>query len=149
MQGHDAFLDVGAPAVVYAHQGHPERSGQIDHLVDLLAGNLAQGPTVHREVLGEGTDPVAVHGAEARDHAVGVGALVLAGPFGAAAGQHVQLLERPRVEEIVEAFAGRHLAPGVLAFDGRLAAGVEGGLAAAFKFLETVRHRLLSHAAPP
>jgi hypothetical protein len=35
----------------------------------------------------------------------------------------------------------------MLAFDRRLAAGMKGGLAAAFQFLETVRHRLLSHAA--
>jgi hypothetical protein len=37
----------------------------------------------------------------------------------------------------------------VLAFDRRLAAGMKGGLAAAFQFFETVRHRLLSHAAQP
>ena len=54
-----------------------------------------------------------------------------------------------RVEQEVEPLPGRHLAPRVLAFDRRLAAGMKGGLAAAFQFFKTVRHRLLSHAAQP
>jgi hypothetical protein len=37
----------------------------------------------------------------------------------------------------------------VLALYGGLAAGVQSGLAAAFQILETMRHRLLSHAAQP
>jgi hypothetical protein len=37
----------------------------------------------------------------------------------------------------------------VLAIYGGLTAGVKSGLAAAFQLLETMRHRLLSHAAQP
>ena len=69
-------------------------------------------------VLGEHADPAAVDRAEAGDHAVGVGALVLEPhAVGPVAGQHVELLERAVVEEVVDALAGGHLAPRVVPLD--------------------------------
>jgi hypothetical protein len=56
-----------------------------------------------------------VDGARARDDAVGVGTLFDPGLERPMAGEHVELLERSRVEQVLDALAGEHLALVVLA----------------------------------
>ena len=71
------------------------------------------------EVLAEDAHPPAVDGAEAGDHAVGVGPVVLEPhAVGPVAGQHVELLEGPLVEQVLDALPGGHLALGVVPLDG-------------------------------
>ena len=100
--------------------------GQVHHLVDLLGEDLAEGAPEDGEVLAEDAHPPAVDGAEAGDHAVGVGPVVLEPhAVGPVPGQHVELLERPLVEQVVDPLPGGQLALGVVLLDGPGAAGVE------------------------
>ena len=59
----------------------------------------------------------AVDRAPAGDDAVGVGPLLEPDAVGAVAGEHVELVERARVEQVLDALAGEQLALGVLALD--------------------------------
>ncbi len=94
VQRHDTLLDAGAGTVVEPDHGDPGGGGQVHHLVDLLGEHLAERPAEDGEVLAENADPAAVDGAEPRDHAVGVGPVVLeAHAVGPVAGEHVELLE--------------------------------------------------------
>ena len=100
-------------------------------------------PAVDGEVLAEDADLAPVDGAETGDDPVGVRPLVLVEPGRPGAGQHVELLERALVEEIVDPLPGGHLALGVLALDGVGWAGVEGGLLAVGELLQAFGHRVL------
>ena len=51
--------------------------------------------------------------------AVGVRPLLEPGAVGPVAGEHVELVERAGVEQVLDALAGEHLALGVLALDRR------------------------------
>ena len=103
VQRDDAFLDAGSGAVVEADHGHAGRGGQVHDLVDLLGEDLAQGAAEDGEVLAEDADPPPVDRPEAGDHAVGIRAVVLqphaVGPM---PGQHVELLERALVEQVLD-----------------------------------------------
>ena len=118
VQADHAFLDPRPATVVDADDGNAERHAQVHDLVHLLAEDLAERSAVDREVLAEEADPAAVDGPEADDDAVGVGPLVVVEAGSPGAGQHVELLKRALVEEIVDPFPGRHLALAVLALDG-------------------------------
>ena len=61
---------------------------------------------------------------------------------GPVAGQHVELDEAARVEEHLEPLPGGELAPGVLALDGRRAAGVEGRLLELAQLLDPLPQRV-------
>ena len=114
-------------AVVQPDHRDARRGRQVHHLVDLLGEDLAQGAAEDGEVLAEDADPAAVDRAETGDDAVGVGAVLLqAHAVGPVAGQHVELLERPLVQEVLDALPGGQLALGVVALDGTRAAGVQG-----------------------
>ena len=141
----DSLLDPGAPSVVDPDERYAERRSEVDDFVDLLTRHFAERAAVHREVLGEEAHLFPVYGAETRDDAVGIRPFTVGGPLRPAASQHVQLLERPGVEEVVNAFASRHLAARVLTLYGRLATGVQGGLTPAFEFFQPFLHRSLGH----
>ena len=70
-EGHDAFLDARAAAVVEADERCADRLGEIHDLVDLLGVDLAERAAEDREVLGEDEDLAAVDHPPAGDHAVG------------------------------------------------------------------------------
>src|SRR3546814_20880589 len=94
-----ALLDAGAGAVVEADERGADLGGEVHHLVDLLGEHLAEGAAEHSEVLAEYEHLAAVDRAPAGDHAVGVGALLQTAVVGAVAGEHVELVERPGVEQ--------------------------------------------------
>ena len=142
-----ALLDAGAGAVVQADQRRPDRQRQVHHLVDLLGEHLAEGAAEDREVLGEDEDLAAVDRAPAGDHAVGVGPLLDAAGERPVAGQHVELVERARVEQDLDPLAGEQLALGVLALDRPLRAGLQGFFLALGQLLEALVHRVL-HRLP-
>ncbi len=119
---------------------------EVHDLVDLLAEHLAERATEHGEVLAEDAHLAAVDRPEAGDHPVGVGPPGLeAHPRRAVAGQEVQLLEAVGVEEVLDALAGRHLAPFVLALDRLRRAGVAGLLLAALQFGESLPDGVFGH----
>jgi hypothetical protein len=60
--------------------------------------------------------------------------------MGAVAGQHVEFLERARVEQVLNAFPGRQLALGVVSLDGSLGPRVQGLVFALGQFGETFGH---------
>ena len=114
--------------------------------MDLLGEHLAEGAAEHREVLREDEDLASLDGAPAGDDTVGVGALLDAGGVGPVAGEHVELVERALVEEVLDALAGEHLALGALTFDGALGARVEGLLLALAELLDALGEGDLGHA---
>ena len=61
------------------------------------------------------------------------------------AGQHVELLERAGVEQMLDPLAGGHLAAGVLALDGLLGAGVAGRVLPLGQLLDALGHRVVRH----
>ena len=141
-------MDPGPGAVVEPDHRDPGGGGQIHHLVDLLGEHLAEGAAEDGEVLAEDADPAAVDGAEPGDHAVGVGAVVLEPhAVGPVAGQHVELLERALVEEVVDPFPGGHLALGVVPLHRGLAARVQGLFLALRQLRQTLSHRMFHSQA--
>jgi N-acyl-D-aspartate/D-glutamate deacylase len=115
--------------------------------VDLLGEHLTERPAEHREVLAEDEHLAAVDGAPTGDDPVGVGALEQPAVVGTVAGEHVELVERPRVEEEVDPLAGEHLALGVLPLDRALRAGVERLLLALGQLRQPLAHGMLGHEA--
>ena len=61
--------------------------------------------------------------------------------------EHVELVERPGVEQVIDALAGEHLALLVLALDGALRTRVQGLVLASLEVFETFLHRMLRHIA--
>ena len=122
-----ALLDAGAGALVDADDRAAGLDGEVHHLGDLLAVDLAQRAAEDGEVLGEHAGLAAVDGAEAGDHAVAVGPVLLqAERGGAVPGELVELDEGALVEELLDALAGGHLALGVLLLDRLGRARVDG-----------------------
>ena len=102
---------------------------------------LTERATEDREVLGVDADLATVDLAEAGDDAVGVGTRVLqAHARGDVAVQHVELLERVFVEEILETFSCGHATLGLMAFDRLLATRDAGFGLEGLELLETFRH---------
>ena len=63
--------------------------------------------------------------------------------MGPVAGQHVQLLERAVVEQVVDALAGGHLALGVVLLHRPGRPGIAGLLTALGQFFESLGHRMI------
>ena len=111
-------MDARAAAVVEADEGRAGGLGEVHHLVDLLGVHLAQRAAENREVLAEDEDLAAVDQAPARDHAVGERTVVLdPEAVRPVTGEHVQLDERTRVEQQLDALTGGELAALVLTPD--------------------------------
>ena len=132
-------------AVVEPDERGADRQGQVHDLVDLLGEHLPQRATEDGEVLREDEHLAAVDGAPAGDHAVGVGPLVDQVGRHAMAGQHVELVERAGVEQVVDALAGQQLALGVLALDRALGPGVQRLFLALVELLDALGHGVLRH----
>jgi hypothetical protein len=146
-QRHRALLDAGAGAVVDAHHRGTHLERHVHDLVDLLGEHLAERPAEEREVLREHEHLAPIDLAPAGDDAVGVGPL---GHVGAAvAGQHVELMERAGVEQVLDALAGEHLPPVVLALDRALRTRGAGLLLAGLQIFESLANRVLRHGAEP
>ena len=123
----DALLDAGAGALVDADDRAAGLDGEVHHLGDLLAVDLAERAAEDREVLGEHAHLAAVDGAVAGDHAVAVRAVLLqAERDRAVPGQLVELDERALVEEQLDPLAGGLAALGVLLLDRLRRARVDG-----------------------
>ena len=110
MKCDNTLLDPGAASVVDPDERDAKRRRKVNDLVDLFSGHLAQGPPVHGEILGKNAYFSSVDCPEAGYDPVGVGPFVLGRPLRAALGKHVELLKGPRVQEIVDALPGSHLA---------------------------------------
>ena len=127
VQRDHALLDPRPGTVVEADHRDPGGGGQVHHLVDLLGEDLAERAAEDGEVLAEEADPPAVDGAESGDHAVGVGPVVLQPhAVGPVPGQHVEFLERPVVQQVLDALPSGQLPLGVMALDRPGAPGVQG-----------------------
>ena len=123
--------------------GAPVTRREVHHLVDLLGEHLAERAAEDREVLREQEHLAAVDRAPPGDHTVGERAVVLdPEPVGAVAGEHVELVERARVEQQLDALAGGELAAAVLALDGLGRAGVERLLAPLVELVDPLFDRM-------
>ena len=103
-----ALLDARAAGIVHGHKGTAIFDGHVHHLDDLVGVHLAQGAAHHRRVLGRGKDPPPVHQPKARNHPI-PGPGVLAPHIRLISGhdQRIDLLERIRVKEQINALPGR------------------------------------------
>ena len=102
-----ALLDARAGALVDADDRAAGLHGEVHHLDDLLAVDLAERAAEDGEVLGEHAHLAAVDGAVAGDHAVAVGPVLLqAERRRAVPGELVELDERALVEEQLDPLAG-------------------------------------------
>ncbi len=111
--------------------GTPMDSARSMTLWIFSANTSPEGAAEDGEVLAEGTYPAAVDGAEPGDDPVGVGPLLLeAHAVSPMPGQHVELLERSFVEEVLDPLPGGHLPLGVLALHGMGRSSVQGLLLA-------------------
>ena len=105
--GH-ALLDPGTAAVADADQRHARAQREVHDLGDLLPVHLAQAAAEDREVLGVDADRAAVDRAVPDDDAVAGDALRLEAEVGGAVPhERVELGERARVQELVDALARR------------------------------------------
>ncbi len=136
-EGVDALLDAGAAAVVEADAGCPVTKRHVHDLADFLAHGLGQGASAHGEVLGENVHQAAADGAATGDDSVSVGVALFHPEVGAAMlHEHVILFETARVQQHLQALAGRFLAFGVLGFDALFAAAQTGFGTAFHQFLD-------------
>ena len=138
------LLDAGAGTVVEPDHRDADGGGQIHHLVDLFGEDLTERAAEDGEILAEHADPSSVDGAEPGDHPVGVGPVLLEPhAVGPVPGQHVHLLERAVVEQVVDALPGGHLAPGVVLLDRPGRPCVSGLLATLGQLRESLGHRVI------
>jgi hypothetical protein len=114
--------------------------------VDLVGEHLAERPAEDREVLAEHEDLATLDRPPAGDDAVGVGPVLETG-LQRAAGQRVELAERPRVEQQVDALTGQQLAPLVLAVAGLVGPRGERFLLALGQVRDALAHRVVDHGA--
>ncbi len=146
----DAFLDAGAAGI---EQADDRRAGAHRHVLDLddlLRVRLRQRAAEHGEILGEGEDGAAVHGAEAGDDAVAGDLRFLhAEIVGAMLDEHVELLERVAVHQQLDALARGELAALVLRLDALFAAAAARAGATCFELVENVFHIRLARSAAP
>ncbi len=123
----DTLLDAGAGALVDADDRAAGLDGEVHHLGDLLAVDLAQRPAEDGEVLGEHAHLAAVDGAVAGHHAVAVRPVLLQPErHRAVPGQLVELDEGALVEEQRDPLARGLAALGVLLLDRLRRPGVHG-----------------------
>ena len=113
------FLDASAASLVETDQRAAGLERKVDDLDDLLAIDLAQAAPEYRHVLAEHTHRPALDRAEPGDNPVSVGSPLLHPErCRTMPGELVQLGERVRVEEQLDALPGRLLALGVLLLNG-------------------------------
>ena len=111
----DALLNARAAGVEDADDRHPAAECELHDLDDLVSCDLAERAAEGREVLRVDGDRAPVDRADARDDGVAVGTrAVHAERARAVADVLVELDERARVDEELDALARRHLALGVL-----------------------------------
>ena len=110
-EGDDALLDAGAARVEHPDARHAAAHRELHDLDDLLARGLAERAAEGREVLRVDGDGAAVDRADARHDRIAVGpGLVHAERGRAVPHVFVELDERARVDELLDALAGRSLA---------------------------------------
>ena len=102
---------------------------------------LRERAAEHGEILGEGKDAAAIHGAPAGDDAVaGDFRLLHAELVGAVLNEHVELLEGILVHQELDPLARGELAALVLRLDAPLAAAAARAVAAFFEPVDNILH---------
>ena len=138
----DALLDARPAGIVEADDRRADAHRQVHDLADLLGVGLGERSAEDREVLAEDEREPAVDRAMAGHDAVAEETLVLGLEFARPLGdERVELDERARVEQQLEALAGGELPPGVLALGADGAAAESGGLAHLQQALDPVAVR--------
>ncbi len=134
-QRDDALLDPRAARVVDADHGAADLRGQVHDLAHLLGHDLAERAAEDGEVLGEDADAAAVDRPVAGDDGVAPRPVLLHVEVErAVAHERVELLERARIQQLLDPLARGHLAAGVLLLLG-LGRGVHGRLAQLLELL--------------
>jgi hypothetical protein len=111
----------------------------------IFSANTSPSAAEDGEVLAEDEDLPTVDGPPAGDDAVAVGT-VRQGILGAMAGQHVELVERSLVEEVLDPLPGKHLAPLVLTVDRPLGARRDRLLTSLVQVLDPFPHGMFHRA---
>ncbi|GJE59385.1 hypothetical protein MPOCJGCO_1476 [Methylobacterium trifolii] len=139
-RGH-ALLDTRPAGVENADDRGAHLQRHVLNFYDFLRVGLGKRAPEHREVLRKQKYGAAVHRAPAGDDAVAGDLLLLHAEIGGAVlHEHVELLERPVVEEEFDAFARGELATFVLGVHALLTAAEAGLRAPLLELLENVLH---------
>ena len=109
VQGRDALLDAGAPAVGEADERHPGLQGEVLDLVDLLGMRLTERASKDAEVLTVDADLTTLDPAESRDDTIGVGPRLQPDVVRAVPHERIELFEGTLVEQQIESFTGSQL----------------------------------------
>ena len=126
----DALLDPRPAGVVEADHRRPDLRREVHHLAHLLRHHLAERAAEDGEVLAEDEHRPPVDRPVAGDDRVAVGPLLVHLELvRAVADEGVELLERARVEQLLDPLAGGQLALRVLLLDRLLGGRVDGLLA--------------------
>ena len=134
---HDALLDASAPGVVDPDHRAADLGRQVHDLAHLLGHDLAQRAAEDGEVLAEDADAAALDRAVAGHHRVAPRPVLVHLEVGrAVADVGVELLERARVEQLLDPLARRVLALGVLLLDRLLGRVVDHRVAQLFQLRE-------------
>src|SRR5690606_15452912 len=113
-----ALLDTGAAGIVQTDHRRPVLHGEVHDLANLLGMGLAQRAAEHGEILAEDVDHAAVDRAPAGYYAVAGDHRVGHAEIGrAVSDEHVVFFKAARIEQDVQAFAGRQLALAMLCVD--------------------------------
>ncbi len=122
----DALLDAGSAGVVDPDHGRPDLGSEVHHLAHLLGHRLAKAATENREVLRENEDGAAFDRAMAGDDGVAPGPFLLHFEvIGSVANEGVQLLEGPRVKQLLDPLTSGQLPLSVLLVHRLLGGGVD------------------------
>ena len=123
----DALLDPRAPGIVEADDRRTDLHRQVHDLADLLRVRLRQRTAEDREVLAEDEHEPPVDRSVSRDDAVAEEVLAIETELRRAVrDERIELHERARVEEQVEALPCRELAPRMLALHPHRASALQG-----------------------
>ena len=137
----DALLDARAAGVVEPDDRRAVAERHVLHFLDFFRVRFGQRAAEDGKVLGEDEGRAAVDRAPAGDHAVAGNLSLRHAEFGAAVlDEHVELLERPFVEQHVEPLARRELAALVLLGDALGPAALARLLPPLFQLVQNLAH---------
>ncbi|MPM67767.1 hypothetical protein SDC9_114691 [bioreactor metagenome] len=141
-QGSNAFLDTRTARIVQADHRGADLHRLVHDLADFLGVGFRQRAAEHSEILREDEDQTTIDGAIADHNAVArsLFGLIHAEVDATVLLEHVPFFEGTRIEQQLDAFAGRQLALLVLAVDTLLATAEAGQFTLLLKLADDVMH---------
>ena len=141
----NAFLDSRTCAVVQSDNRSTDLQREVHQLVNLLGEHFTECATHDGEVLAEHENLATINRSPTGDNTVGVGLILETGGMRAVAGEKVEFVERARIEEVLHALAGNHLALAVLALNRTLGSRGVSLFPALREVVQLLLHHVVGH----